>query len=113
MAEGATTLPVPFNEPGSPGTYTQMWWRKGNPPAQIVTYVPGINPNPVYQGEYCDISGCTASTRGSLNTNTGELTIRDLDYADNDYYYYSFSPDDTGGKYEIFVEVYGESVIYS
>ena len=67
----------------------------------------------MYQNEYCDGSTtCPSSTRGSLNTQTGELTIKDLDYADRDYYYYLFNPGDTGNKHEIFVEVYGNYTVF-
>ncbi len=107
VQDGVPTLQVQFSEQGTPGTYNQIVWSKGNPPDVIVAYVSDLRREPLYQGDYCyGSSSCNFSTRISLNTNTGQLTINDLDYADSDYYYYKFQPDNTGGKYEIHVEVY-------
>ncbi len=76
--------------------------------SQIVLYIEGVNM--LYKGEYCD-SGktCPDSTRGTLNTNTAELTIESLDFDDNDYYYYEAQSDkaDTGKNFEYYLQVYG------
>ncbi len=108
VIEGTSTLVLPTAEPATPGTYIQIVWRKGNPPAQICTYLSDLRPDVVYQGEYCDGSdSCSTSSRGRLDINSGELTINDLDYRDSDFYYYDFQADipDNSASYELQVDV--------
>ena len=69
---------------------------------------------PRYYNDYCSGSSpCDTSTKGELNISTGEFTIYNVEFTDDDYYYYDFYIDggspDTGHKYEINVIVYGKS----
>ncbi len=103
-----TDFQLHFIEPGTPGRYAEIKWSKSTRRNIIVSYKSGMHPELIYYGEYCNVPGthkqhekCLASSRISLDIRTGNLTIFDVDYKDDDFYYYEFHPDNTGERYEI------------
>ena len=68
---------------------------------------------PVYFSKYCEgVNQWKVSRKGYLNTYNGELTIQKVSFDDEDNYFYWFWVDhsvpDTGVKYKLNLEVYGE-----
>ena len=57
------------------------------------------------------------SSKGEVNSATGEFTIHNVELTDADYYYYSFhtdgGTDDIGHKYEINLTVSGKCFVNS
>ena len=114
--EEKTEVVLNFTEPGSVGSYTEITWyknRTGNSQYRIVFLKPSINGGvPLYYNEFCSGSiPCNTSSKVVLNTTTGELTIYSVNISSEGFYYYYFYIDgtpDTGHKYEIIMEVYGE-----
>ena len=115
--EEKTEVVLNFTEPGSVGSYTEITWYKNRTRSsqyRIVLLNPNINGEvPLYHNEYC--SGtvtCNTSIKVELNVDTGELTIYSVNISDEGFYYYDFyiygGSADTGHKYEIIMEVYGE-----
>ena len=101
-------MKLEFPEPGTPGSYEEITWYKGSTSGgdRIVFFISGaLN----YYGEYCSGSSpCSTSSKGELNTDTGEFTIYRALPTDADYYYYKFyssGTPDTGRKYEIILHV--------
>ena len=105
VAENTPTYQLDFIQT-LPGPFSQITWYKGIPAQQIVTYIEDLALR--YQSEYCRYGGCTESDRAELNTQTGALTIKQLDYMDNDYYTYTATAGSstTGYDYVIQLEVF-------
>ena len=110
MVRKGADLILQFTEPGSGGAYEEIDWYKGATGSsnhRIVFVHPDLTGGqPLYYNDYCSgISPCVTSTKGHLNTTTGEFTIYNVEMTDYDYYYYDFYIDrgssDTGHKYEI------------
>ena len=108
---------LPFSEPGSGGAYEEITWYKGatgSTDHRIVFVHPvATGGQPWYYNDYCSGSSpCDTSTKGELNTTTGEFTIHSVELADDDYYYYYFYINggsfDTGRKFEINLTVSGK-----
>ena len=106
-----------FPEPGSGGPYEEITWykeRTGSSIYRIVFLHPSATEGkPLYYNDYCSGSShCDSSSKGTVNPTTGTFTIYNTQIYDEGFYYYDFyiengSPD-TGYKYEITLEVYGE-----
>ena len=109
-----------FEQPGSGGPYEEITWYKngtGGSQYRIVLFNPHIvGEEPLYYNEFCSGSSpCETSSKGELNVDAGELTIYSVTISDEGFYYYFFyvasGTADTGHKYEIDMEVYGNSII--
>ena len=106
-----------FPEPGSGGRYEEIFWykeRTGSSNYRIVFLHSDIaEGKPLYYNDYCSGSSpCDSSSKGTINPTTGIFTIYNAQIYDEGFYYYRFyirngSPN-TGYKYEITLEVYGE-----
>ena len=114
--EGSEVI-LQFTEPGSGGPYEEITWYKeatGSSTYRIVFLRPSVNGGrPQYYNDYCSGSSpCSTSTKGELSVATGELTIYQVEFSDDDYYYYDFYIDggsaNTGDKYEKNLIVYGK-----
>ena len=114
--EETTKVILNFTEPESGGSYEDITWSKdqtGSSQYRIVFLKPSINRGePLYYNEFCSGSSpCNTSSKGVLNITTEELTIYSVNISSEGFYYYYFHIDgtpDTGHKYEIIMEVYGE-----
>ena len=108
IAQEGSEVILQFTEPGSGGAYEEITWYKGatgNSNYRIVFLHSATGGEPMYYNDYCSGSSpCNTSTKGELNVATGELTIYQVEFSDNDYYYYDFYTDggsaNTGNKYE-------------
>ena len=97
-------------------SYKTLTWYRPNRDQKIVEFVSdgGDGGTLEYYGDFCVWNpSCPSSDKGELNTNNGALTIYSLSLEDEDFYYYSFTSfdarvNDTGIKYEIYVEVHGK-----
>ena len=115
--EEKTEVVLNFTEPGFGGLYDEITWYKDQTRSsqyRIVFLKPSVNRGkPQYYNDYCSgASPCNTSSKGELNVDTGELTIYSVATSDEGFYYYEFfiesGTPDTGSKYEIYVDVYGE-----
>ena len=106
-----------FPEPGSGGPYEEITWykeRTGSRDFRIVLLHPSFaSGKPLYYNEYCTGSNsCDSSSEGELNLNTGTFIIYNSQISDEGFYYYDFyingGSSDTGHKYEIELEIYGD-----
>ena len=116
-AEENTEVILNFTEPGSGGSYEEITWyndQTGASVYKIVFLKPSINGGmPLYYNEFCSGSSpCSTSSKVELKVDTGELTIYSVNISDEGFYYYYFYGEhgtpDTGYKYEIDMEVYGQ-----
>ena len=121
-AELGTSFKLAFPEPAPKGSkYKEIGWMQGNPTTEsrIVFYQQFMTDNkPLYFNKYCEeLNQCKVSHKGYLNAGTGELIIRNVTFNDEDSYFYWFWVDDTvpdtGVKYKLNLEVYGESHFFS
>ena len=115
--EEKTEVVLNFTEPGFGGLYDEIRWSKdqtGGSQYRIVFLHPAIaGGQPQYYNDYCAASSpCETSTKVELNVDTGEISIYSVAISDEGFYYYEFfiegGTPDTGSKYEICVDVYGE-----
>ncbi len=105
--EGTRSITLPLSNTRCYSSNTRIDWFKGDPDT-IVARLPNPPAHPSNFGEYCESTtrSCPVEyTRGFIDRNTGGLKIMNLDSRDTDYYYYNFWPNDTGHKYEIYLEV--------
>ena len=118
IAQEGSEVRLQFTEPGSGGTYDEITWYKGATGSSnyriVFLHSSATGGEPKYYNDYCSGSSpCDTSTKGELNITTGEFTIYNVEFTDDDYYYYDFYIDggspDTGHKYEINLIVYGKS----
>ena len=119
--EENTEAKLSFPEPGSGGPYEEITWykeRTGSSNYRIVFLHSDIaEGKPRYYNDYCSArSPCYSSSKGILNSITGTFTIYNTQIYDEGFYYYDSyrgngSPD-TGHKYEITLEVYGEFMLH-
>ena len=116
-AELGASVKLEFPEPAPKRSkYNEIGWMKGNSDTEsrIAFYQQFMTDNkPLYFGKYCEgLNQCKVSRKGYLNTYTGELTIQRVSFDDEDNYFYWFWVDDsvpdTGVKYKLNLEVYGE-----
>ena len=97
-----------FSEP-RPGVYEEISWNKGKRTGgdyRVVLMNPDIKGGtPQYYHDYCSgFSPCDTSSKGELDTGTGDLTIYSANISDINLYFYDFymkGNADTGYKYEI------------
>ena len=117
IAQEGSEVRLRFTEPGSGGAYEEIAWYKGSTGGSnyriVFVHPSATGGQPLYYNDYCSGSSpCDTSTKGELNTTTGELTIYQVEFSDDDYYYYNFYIDggspDTGHKYEINLIVNGK-----
>ena len=112
--EEGTEFTLQFEEPGV--SYDTMTWYRTSRSNAIVSFDPEEQfGQPQYHGDYCSGGGsCFTSTKAEFDSNDGNLRIYALNLTeDEDYYYYEFSSfdtrcEDTGLKYEIYLEVFGK-----
>ncbi len=99
------------------GPYLEIKWFKGSRNNMIAIYKEGENMNEVlYTGDFCsgEEQCLGSSSKGELDTITGELTIYGVKLSDEDIYFYDFFTSsqnedvNTGPGYQIKLAVYGE-----
>ncbi len=101
---------------GEGSTFESIVWYKNtyNSADQVAIYViiDGTT-NIKYKGEYCSRgeTSCDDSDRGSLDINSATLTVKDLQYNDEDFYYFTYKTTTgagtVGSGYELHLTVYG------
>ena len=114
--EEKTGVVLNFTESGYEGSYKEISWDKDvtTSTGRIVLLHPSVTEGqPWYYNDYCATSSpCNTSSKGELNVDTGDFTIYRVNISDGGFYYYDFyidgGPVNTGQKYEIDMEVYGE-----
>ena len=112
--EEGTEFTLQFEEPGI--SYDTMTWYKPSRSDIIVSFDPDMAfGQPRYYGDYCSgIEPCLTSTKGEMDSNNGNLRIYAMNLTeDEDYYYYEFTSfdsrqEDTGLKFEVYLEVFGK-----
>ena len=117
--EEDTEFTLQFEEPGV--SYDTMTWYKSSRSYTIVSFDPDeASGQTQYYGDYCSGSEpCNASMKAEFDSNNGNLLIYALNLTeDEDYYYYEFTSfdtrqEDTGLKYEIYLEVFGKKLRYT
>ena len=117
--EEDTEFTLQFEEPGV--SYDTMTWYKPSRSYTIVSFDPDeASGQPQYYGNYCwGSEPCNTSMKAEIDSNNGNLLIYALNLTeDEDYYYYEFTSfdtrqEDTGLKYEIYLEVFGKMLKYN
>ena len=117
-AEEMMEVALNFSEPGLGGSYQEISWyenQTGSPDHRIVFLHQIVTEGkPLYYNEFCSGSSpCDTSSKVELNVDSGDLTIYNVTISDQGFYYYYFYMDgnvNTGHKYEIHVEIYGNSI---
>ncbi len=112
-----TNVTLHFIEPGTPGNYSSILWSKKSSAMGLgrkIAYYDKTHSKPIYYGEYCSHPSiqewCTLSTRITLDTVTGDLTIYHLHHNDEGIYFYDFWPNNTGVRHEIHLNVHPANV---
>ena len=83
-------------------------WFFGSRSDKIAKYNRSRSDTVIYYGRFCNGGDrCYNSSKGELHPSTGSLTIYSVEVSDEDFYFYSFAPNDTGDDYEIYMEVHG------
>ena len=108
-----------FEEPGI--SYDTMTWYKSSRSYTVVSFDPDeAFGQTQYYGDYCSGSEpCNTSMKAEFDSKNGNLFIYALNLTeDEDYYYYEFTSfdtrqEDTGLKYEIYLEVFGKKLKYN
>ena len=115
IAEEGKPFIISFTKPAQKGRkYKEIGWMRGDLKSKILFYQEFITNNqPVYFNQYCKtLENCKESSTVHSEIATSDLTINNISSSDEDNYYYWFWVDsnvpDTGIKYMIRLETYGE-----
>ena len=83
IAQEGSEVRLQFTEPGSGGAYEEIVWYKGSTGGSnyriVFVHPSATGGEPMYYDDFCSGSSpCNTSSKGELNTDTGELTIHQL-----------------------------------
>ena len=92
MAQKGKPVSLNFTDPGSGGPYNYITSFKGTSRRNRNKIASFAARQLSYYNEYCSgiSSPCRTSTKGQLNSTTGELTIYQVEMPDAAYYFYDF-----------------------